>query len=311
MRVATTALPDLLVRQLHDLGSRQIRLQAQAATGQRVQRAGDDPTAMRQALEIQTATEANAQYGRNIGSLQQRVGASLDAIQSIQRVADRAAEITTLAGGTRSPQELKAYAAEIDQLIRQAAQTANTKVGNDFLFSGTRTDRPPFVLNEDAAGQVTSVSYQGNEGVAPLEIAPGVSVVAQIPGSSTGGGGVRGLVTDSRTGADLFGHLIALRQHLEAGDTEAIAASDHGALQADEEHLISRLAESGALQARLEVASANTASQGTRLADSYSRVAEADLPSTLVDLTATQTAYQVALQSGARLMQTSLMDYLR
>jgi len=37
---------------------------------------------------------------------------------------------------------------------------------------------------------------------------------------------------------------------------------------------------------------------------------DADLAQTLVRLNQTQTAYQAAMQSGAQLLQSSLLDYL-
>ena len=38
---------------------------------------------------------------------------------------------------------------------------------------------------------------------------------------------------------------------------------------------------------------------------------DVDLPSTIVKLNQTQTAYQAALQSAANIMRISLLDYLR
>lgn len=311
MRVASSTLPGNLVQQLHDLGNRQNRLQTQAATGQRIRWGEEDPTAMRQALELRSEANANTQYGRNINGLQARLGSALDATQGIQKIITRAGEIATLADGTKSPQQLQAYAAEIDQLIRQAAQTANTRQGSEYIFGGTRTDRPPFVVADDAEGRVASVNYQGTSEVAELDIGPSTTVSVQTPGANAGTTGRSGLVTDARSGADLFNHLIAFRQHLQDGDTEAIAKTDRPALTQDQDHLLGQLAESGALQARLEVAASTLTGQATELRNAYSRVADADIAATITELTTTQTAYRAALQSGAGLLQTSLMDYLR
>lgn len=311
MRVASSTLPGILVQQLHDLGNRQNRLQTEAATGQRIQWADDDPVAMRQALQFQTDAGVNAQYGRNIATLQSRLESGTDAIRGLQRVVDRTREIAVLADGTRSPTELGAYAAEVDQLLRQAVQTANTRHGDQYLFGGTRTDRPPFVIREDASGRAIGVDYQGNQDAAGVEIAPDSVVTASIPGANPAATGPAGLVTDSRSGADLFAHMLALRDRLEEGDTSAIASTDRAALEKDEETLIDRLAEAGALQARLETTAAASRSQGSRLEEALTRVSAADLPETLSRLAQTQVAYQAALQSGAQLLRTSLMDYLR
>lgn len=311
MRVATNTLPDMLVNQFNQLNTRQNRLQNQVATGQRVQWADDDPAAMQRALNLQTATRATKQYGNNIDFLNQRATTSLTAVRGVQTVLDRAGEIATLADGTKSPQELSAYATEVDQLIRQAVTSANSQDRGDYIFGGTRTGQPPFVLSENDAKEVTGVTYQGNTDVPELEIAQGTTVSVQVPGANTTGTGPQGLLTDSRTGADVFAHLISLRQHLAAGDTTAIAATDRAALSKDEDNVLYHLANTGAVQARLETASTATSSRVTELRQSLSQETDADLATTMVQLTTTQTAYRAALQSGASLLNTSLMDYLR
>lgn len=311
MRVPSTAISESLASQLGQLNARQYRLQNQAVTGQRVQWAADDPAAMQRALQTQAEARSTSQYAKNIVFLQERTTATLDSVRSLQRVVDRAAEIATLADGTKSPTELAAYAAEVDQLIRQGVGSANARHGDDYLLGGTRTERPPFVLTESAAGQVASVAYQGNPGVAELEIGPGTTVSLQMPGANPTAAGPAGVVTDSRAGADLFAHLISLRDHLAAGDTAAVAQSDRTALARDEDNLLSHIAGRGAVQARLETASAAAADRSLALRESFSRETDADLAQTLVELSTTQTAYRAALQSGANLLNTSLMDFLR
>jgi flagellar hook-associated protein 3 FlgL len=311
MRVPTNAFPSALVQQLHQLNSRQNRLQTQAATGQKLQWAADDPASMERALDLQNVSRSNTQYGKNIDFLKERTTASLSAIRTVNTVLDRANEIAILADGAKSPEQLKNYATEVDQLIRQAVSTGNSKHRGEFLFGGTRTDQPPFSLTEDADGNVTGVTYQGNSDVAELEVARDSTVPLQVAGANSSGSGAPGLFADSRAQSDIFGHLLSLRQHLAAGDTDAIASTDRPALLNDEDQVLYRLAETGASQARLEAADSTNTNQASQIRQSLSATTDADLASTLVELSATQTAYRAALQSGANLLGVSLMDYMR
>lgn len=311
MRVPSNAFPTSLVQQLNTLNNRQNRLQSQAATGQKLQWAADDPAAMQRALDLQQASRTNTQYGKNISFLQERTTATVSSVRSLNTLLDRANEIAILADDTKSPDQLRHYATEIDQLIRQAVQTGNSRHRDEYLFAGTRSDQPPFVLGEDADGNVQTVTYQGNSDVAELEVARNSTVSLQVPGTNTSGTGAPGLFGDSRSGSDVFAHLISLRQHLTAGDTKAIATVDRPALSNDEDQVLFRLAEVGASQARLESASTTNANLNTQFRESLSEVTDADLAQTLVELSATQTAYRAALQSGANLLGVSLMDYLR
>lgn len=299
------------MNQLSSLAVRQQRLQNQAATGQRIQSPSDDPVAIRRVLDLQTESSAVGQYQHNIARQQELAQATISSIKSLKTISDRANEIATLADGLKSPQELQAYATEINQLIKQAAQVMNTTNRGDPLFAGTRADQPPFVVATDANGQVTGVTYQGNTALSEVEIAEGSTLTAQAIGANTSTSGPRGLITDSRSGADLFNHLISLQNNLLAGDTAAIAATDRGNLRSDEDNILFHVSSNGAIQARLEGANAITVDRSLSLEKSVSAEADADLAQTLVKLSQTQTAYQAALQSGASILKLSLLDYLR
>ncbi|HTD65009.1 MAG TPA: hypothetical protein VK846_00565, partial [Candidatus Limnocylindria bacterium] len=157
---------------------------------------------------------------------------------------------------------------------------------------------------------VTGVAYQGNTDAPDVEIAEGSFLSVQMPGANVSGAGTRGLMADSRTGADFFAHMIQFRDHLLAGDTVSIAATDRAALGKDEDNLLLQIGTSGAMQSRLEAAQSIATSRGDSVNGLVSKEANADLAQTLLELNQTQTAYQAALQSGASMMQLSLMTYL-
>jgi flagellar hook-associated protein 3 FlgL len=299
------------VDQLGRLTSRQYLLQRQAATGQRLTLPSDDPAAMQRVLDLQTESRASAQFQRNAAALNERARASYQAIRGLKTVSDRANELSILADDTKSPDELKVYAGEVTNLIKQAVHVANAQFRGEHLFSGTISDTPPYALAVDGEGNVTGVAYQGNQDTAESEIGPGVTLTTHTVGENTSGTGPRGLITDTRFGADFFNHLIALQNHLNAGDTAAVAATDRGALQADEENIVLHASDNASAQSRLESAGATARQKGESLETLISNDADADLAETLVRLNQTQNAYQAALQSGARLLQTSLLDYLR
>jgi flagellar hook-associated protein 3 FlgL len=109
----------------------------------------------------------------------------------------------------------------------------------------------------------------------------------------------------------LFGHLIALQDHLLAGDTAAVAATDRDQLARDEDNLIFHVGSNGAAQSRLEASAAMTKSRALSLEQDVSGEADADLAETITRLTQTQTAYQAALQTAGTVLRLSLLDYLR
>lgn len=310
MRVTSSTFSNNLINHLNTLGVRQSRLQTQVATGQRISSPADDPVAMRRVMDLQAEAGAVAQYSANIGRLQGTATSSYNAIRSIKSVSDRAGEITTLADGLKSPDQLKTYATEVNSLIKQAVQSANAQNQGNYLFGGTKTDQPPFAMTLDADGNVTAVTYQGNASVSAVDVASGTSVAATVPGVNASGEGARGLITDPRAGADLFNHLISLAGHLRAGDAAAIASTDKPAIASDENNIIYNLSQNGTTQSQLGALSSSASSRSTALDQGVSKETDADLAETLVRLNETQTAYQATLKSAGTIMNQTLLDFL-
>lgn len=300
MRIATHTVSDRIVRQIQALGTQQAKLQNQVATGQRIFQPEDDPSAVGRVLNLETGRRQLAQFTRNAGRALELSQATFAGLQGLKRVSDRATEIGTLGSGAASPDALRAYATEIDQLLEQAVQLGNTKLANDHLFAGTAVDAPPFVATRDAQGRIATVAYAGN--AAALSV-PLSSTSAIAPGAAG---------DTNLSIRDFLADLVALRDALAAAAPAAITAAQ-ASLIGVENQLVSALGETGGIQARIEASQAQQADFATSLESLVSRETDADLPGTIVKLTQTQTqtAYQAALQSAANLMRLSLLDYIK
>jgi flagellar hook-associated protein 3 FlgL len=311
MRITTNMFPEALIGQLNKLTSKQSKLQLQVASGQRIQQAEDDPAALRRVLQLQQENSSLSQYQSNIGRMTDVANASFSSIKGLKKICDRATEIATLADGLKSPEEMRAYGTELAELIKQGAQLANTKAGDEFLFGGTKSGQSPFTLATGPDNEVASVSYSGNDQVIEVEVSPQQSLSAHVPGANSSASGARGLISDTRSGADFFNHLISLQNHLLAGDSAAVAATDRASLAKDESNLVYHLAGNGATQERLQAASSMGKDRALALEGLISSEADTDVSQTIVRLGQVQTAYQAALQSASTILNTSLMDYLR
>ncbi len=303
MRIAGTSFTDSMISQLNLLSARQYQLQNQATTGQSITAPEDDPAGMAEALNLQAQNSAVTQYAQNIATLQTSATIAGNALASLQTITNQANEIATEADGATAPAQLQAYATQVTQLIQQAAQLMNSKDGSQYVFGGTASTQAPFAVSTDADGNVTAVAYSGNASVAPSEIAENTTVAVNAPGENNTGSGARGVVSDSRYGADLFNHLISLQNDLQSGNTSAITATDAPNLSKDDDNIIWQVANNGATQSRLQAAASFATAQQSGLQQSLSNVAGADLAQTLTQLTQSQNAYQIALQTSSQILQ--------
>jgi flagellar hook-associated protein 3 FlgL len=311
MRVSSSSFGNSFIYETDQLQNQQNTLQGEVTTGLQFTQPEEDPASMSQALELQADSSANTQYQSNITQLQESAATSYNALNGLQTLISQANTIAEGVDGTTSAQTLASDASEIGGIINQALQFANTQDSNgNYIFGGTNESTPPFAAATDANGNVTGVRYQGNTSVAQAEIAPGVTVSAQTLGANTTGTGPRGLITDSRYGADLFNHLISLQNDLSSGNAGAVTSTDLPNLSKDEDNIAYQIGSNGVVQSTLTNTSSEATTQGTSLTEQMSNLTSANLATTLTQLQQTQTSYQAALESGVQVMQLSLLDYL-
>ena len=310
MRVASSTFGDNFLLEVNQLQDHTNRLQMQASSGQKITLPEDNPAAMAQVMDLQAGSKANEQYQTNITQLQQTATATYNVISGLKTLSDRAGEITTSADSLNSPSQFATYASEVNNMIQQAVQLANTQNQGTYLLSGTKSTTAPFVATYDASGNITAVSYQGNTSVAQSEVSQGVTLSAQTLGANTTGSGPRGLITDSGSGADFINHLIQLRNDLQSGNSTAITQTDAANLSKDEDNILYHVSANGLLQTRLQTTNDMLTQQSQSMGTEISGLANADLASTLTQLSQAQTAYQAALSSGAQIMNISLLNYI-
>ncbi len=298
MRIPNSVFSDSLVSRLQKLTANQASLQAQVSSGQRINSASDDPAAMAHVLDLQADQQRVQQWSRNADRAYNVSQASYAAVKNLKTISDRAGEISVLGVGTNSPDAFNSYAKETNGLIEQALQAANTQFAGGHLLGGTKTDSPPFTATRDAAGNVTAVSYTGAASAAQFRISEGTTLSPQTDGAT------------NQKFADFLNNLVSLRDSLSTQSSAGVQASKTG-LQKSEDDLIGTISDIGATQARIE--SSKTVNEGrfTDIQQQTSAETDVDLAQTVVKLTKAQTAYQAALQSGAQMLQHSLLDYLR
>lgn len=298
MRVATNTISEAIVRQIQKLGSQQVKLQSQVASGQRITQPEDDPAAVGRVLILESERRQIYQFGRNAANAMALAQASFSGLRGIKRISDRASELATLGTGVLGPDALKAYGAEVGQLIEQAVQSANTRFNGNYIFTGTAVDAPAVTVVRDGNGLVTSVSYAGNANQSAIPLSEATNITPTTTGTTN-----VGLIT-------FITNLISLRDALTSGSTAAVAATQPG-LTTSEDMLVTALADNGGVQTRILASMSQQADRNSSLDQLISAETSVDLPTTIVSLNQAQTAYQASLQSAANIMHLSLLDYLK
>ena len=156
------------------------RLQEQAATGSRINRVSDAPTAAYRVLGLDSQL-------RNIGNYIKGLSEVIDMLEMSSTVisgggANEAGMIDTfadakalLAGVTDTDGEIGQVvnAEAVDNYLEQIVLLANSRHMNQYLFGGSDTNSAPYLV-ERTNGKITDVTYQGSSEDRDIEVAPGV-----------------------------------------------------------------------------------------------------------------------------------------
>ncbi|MGA2449999.1 MAG: flagellar hook-associated protein FlgL [Polyangiaceae bacterium] len=252
-------------------------LSEQATSGLRVEVPSDDPAAyaslVQQSQQIATVQARSAAASQASSDLDLASNA-LDQATNVLSQA-RALAVQGSDGGWSDDARNDAAAA-VDSLRQELIGLANTRGSTGYLFGGTKTATPPF----DSSGQ-----FSGNDSTTEIEIAQGVKVPSNADGATafTAAGGL-----------DVFTALANLSAALHSNNLSAMP-SCLNAIDAAHTQVVAAEVSTGQRSSSLKSATDVMNSTLTALQIAKGNMADADAPTTLSQLQATQTAYQEAL----------------
>lgn len=311
MRISTSYLLNNLSRGIAQQLARMQKLSEDISTGKRVRKPSDDPIAASRGLAIRALRAGVAQHKINIDDAKDWLSATERALMKAQEVFENAADAALRAGNsTLSDDERRALAQDVDGLISELVDLANTQYDGRYIFAGLKTLTRPFVLTKNAGTPSYTVTYEGADGSKQIEVEPGTTMQVNTNGGEAFMQGIA-----EAGGRNVFQILVALRDHLLAGDASATfqddIASDIAATQAAQDRIMNLVTGIGAKVRRLDRASMKLSQDEVELEALLSNTEDADVFKAITDLQLQETVYRAALGAAAGIMQTSLLDYLR
>jgi flagellar hook-associated protein 3 FlgL len=300
------------------------KLQEQAASTKRLTAPSDDPVAAGKILGLRTEKVNNDQFLMNAKLAESFLSNSEQALGEVADLLVRAKEIALgqSSGASANPQTRLAVAEEVAQLYNQAIASANRRVGDRYLFGGYKTIQAPF--NQD--GQ-----FRGDDGQMMIEISKDVFLGMNVAGSDLfntrpdlvkkpqqgimpeelgGGRAPAEAAGPAAQNVNLFQELQNLRIALLSGDDGAIRDTLenfdqlHAKVTAGRAMLGSRLQGVWNATQSVERQNLTSASLGSALED-------ADMAEVMSDLAREETVFRGALATSQKLIQPTLLDFLK
>ncbi|GAB4428666.1 MAG: flagellar hook-associated protein FlgL [Anaerolineae bacterium] len=302
MRITQNMLSDAALRGMQANLTKVSDLQRDAVTTKRLHRPSDDPFALEQSLAFRAKIATSESVRDNIEMSRNWLNVTDAALSDTAGLLTRARMLNIQgANDTLGPEERQSVSIEVNQMLEEMLAVANTRHGDDYIFSGFETDQPPFVAVRDATGQITSVTVNPPDGIAGQiirEIEPGVDMVVNVPGDAVF--------------PDTFTALMDLRDALVAVPYSQQTVSDLIAdLKGRQDTSLDVQAAVGTKLRRIDSAVARMENTELGMRELLSKAEDADMPEVISDLQQQQYIYQTALAVNGQILRTSLLDFIR
>lgn len=266
------------------------RTQEQAASGERVSRPSDDPGAFGHLQRLRNNLAALEDTRNNRVAARTRFQTAEQALGQGSDVVTRLREITMLASnGSLNAENRLSVAQEVEVLRDQMLQVARTRLGDQFVFSGTRTDQ--MTLDDD--GQ-----YQGGSDGALVELGGGQRIDMAIDGEEIFDGGLNVIDT-----------IDELLVNLQNDDPDAVAAR-LDELDAIEDRFGRARAELGVRLTQVDLTDAIVDELTFQISRESSEVGDADIASVVSRMAEQERALQAAVQVAGRAFEAGLLNIL-
>jgi flagellar hook-associated protein 3 FlgL len=289
MRVTQGSINASTLRGLQAALGRVQDLQGQLSSGKRIQVPSDDPSATASAMTYRSQQAADVQYLRNVDQVTARLGVTDNTLTSLS---DRLREVRQLM--------VQAQSGAISNEARTALSAQASAVRDEVvgLFNATYLDRPVFggTIPGQQAVDPTTGSYLGNDAPIVSRISRDATIRVDVKGTDVG----------ADTTPALLDRIVA-----DLASPAGVPAADFTDLDAEMSKVLQNLGDVGARAARVDATKTNVDSQRLDLTSRISENEDVDLPATIMNLQAQQVGYQSALGASAKILQTSLLDFLK
>jgi len=272
-------------------------LQNQLSSGNRITRPSDDPVGIENALRIKSSISHVEQWKANASEGLAYMNTTDTTLGDMTSMLQRAKELAIQgANGSMSPDDRNKIALEIDQIKEQMVQLSNTRVGSKYIFGGT-ANKEPFPNG--------ATQWQGSDDIVKFQVGSSLSLEISVNGRDLFG------VDDSDlSNIGMFKSLDNLSNALKTSDMNAIQTSI-GDLEDQADNVVNYRAQLGARQNRMDSLYQQLDTTALNLTQSLSDIMDADIAKTLVDFKSQENVYQAALSVGAKIIQPSLVDFMR
>jgi len=296
MRISDRQVTNQMIQYMNDTKARMNELSNQISSGKLFQNPSDNPAQVADAMTIKSTLRTGQTFLDNANRISGWMEASDKAFSQLSTLSIRATGLIQKGlSDTIGPNErINALASEMDGILYEAMDMANSTFMGQYIFSGYQIHTRPF---EVSATDPNIVQYNGDAGIMHHDIGTGQSVSTNI--------------NNSASMQALFNAVIRARNALQTDNRAELEASltDISAAQDEIGNLRST---NGARMRQVDSAINYLEKSNLTLKGLLSEKEDVNMAEAIANLTNQETTYQAVLEVGQRAISAlNLFDLLR
>lgn len=304
MRVTNNGIMSSYLRDIQTNLQNMDKLNEQLNTEKQVNKISDDPLKTVKILNIQNEIENTEKYNYNCDE----ITGWLDITdESLDRIANLSSDIKTKLtsiSGAFGKDEIAATRSEVNEKIKQIGEILNTTYAGKYILGGQLTDTPPVNTNVDKNGIVSlSIQNKDNDNLNKKlnsAISSGLNINYNLTVKDVTGGD-EGLKLFNQLSVALSGDVV---------DTDEI-----GKLSTKIDNYMNDILNNrsivGSRTNTIDKVKETNEQNILSMKGALSSIQDVDMTKQFMHLKEAQMVYTSSLQVGAKLIQGTLLDYLR
>ncbi|GAB6167718.1 flagellar hook-associated protein FlgL [Clostridium carnis] len=331
MRITNQMMAKSFLKDLNRNQNTLKRLNDQLTSGKEIRRPSDNPFKVARSMQLHSDISTNIQYNENIKDTSNWLNTTDTALEQLNNSFQRVRELMVSSGNAAyGSDEKKAIKDEINEKVNEITQILNTSFDGKYIFGGTKGSSKPVGSMEDTDTGNNIMYLSGKNGEhlnlnsdefeiqqqinminkkLNVEISQGVTMEYSVSATDL-------LLFKDRHGkeSNVMNLLKDITNNLDSKDSidvEKVTNENLSAIDETMANLLRIRSEVGAKQNRMDSAGEQNEEQNFNMKDILSKTEDIDFAEKNIEVSVAKSVYMASLQTSAKIIQPSLLDFLR
>lgn len=300
------------------------KINQQISTGKVINTVSDDPHKAIKIMNINNEIKYTEKYNYNIDESVGWMNTTDGALDNVGNLLGEIKEtILKVGNGTYSQNEMKSLNEDMNEKIKQLADTLNSTYGGKYLFGGSSVDDAPITVIENPDGTVKlEFSKDKNGQTIPntddlkADISSGINIdynisVGEILNIKDGNGNTVNLLDEINNLSTLMNDIANGDEQTAAKAKETLLNDTKGKIDTLFDHVVNERTSLGVRLSTAEKIKELNDEDILNIQDVLSKTQDTDVVEKFIELKSAEMIYQASIQVGAKLIQPTILDYIR